>query len=41
MATFVHDREPGVTWFYDHDTGEARLLSRSCFPHLDRRRRRR
>ncbi|GAA3231066.1 S9 family peptidase [Pseudonocardia petroleophila] len=28
VATFVHDRDPGVTWFYDHSTGEARLLFR-------------
>ncbi|MBB5084770.1 hypothetical protein [Nonomuraea endophytica] len=27
VATFVHDREPGLTWFYDHGTGESRLLS--------------
>ena len=26
IPTFVHDRDPGVTWFYDHATGEARLL---------------
>ena len=35
VATFVHDREPGVTWFYDHATGDTRLLSRSAYPHLD------
>ena len=29
VATFVHDREPGVTWFYDHATGESRLLFRA------------
>ena len=29
IATFVHDREPtGSTWFYDHATGESRLLFR-------------
>ena len=28
VATFVHDREPATTWFYDHATGEARLLFR-------------
>ncbi|MBN9791749.1 S9 family peptidase [Pseudonocardia sp. TMWB2A] len=28
VATFVHDREPGVTWLYDHATGQARLLHR-------------
>jgi dipeptidyl aminopeptidase/acylaminoacyl peptidase len=34
VATFVHDRDPGVTWFYDHGTGESRLLFRS-YPRLD------
>ncbi|MFI6865528.1 S9 family peptidase [Nocardia sp. NPDC050406] len=34
VATFVGDREPGVTWFYDHDTGESRLLFRA-HPRLD------
>ena len=34
IATFVHDREPGVTWFYDHSTGDARLLGRGK-PQLD------
>ncbi|WP_280417455.1 S9 family peptidase [Nocardia carnea] len=29
IATFVHDRDPGVTWFYDHTTGQARRLFRS------------
>lgn len=33
VATFIHDREPGTTWFYDHATGESRLLYRD--PHLD------
>ncbi|WP_345496220.1 S9 family peptidase [Nocardia callitridis] len=33
IATFVHDRDPGVTWLYDHGTGEARLLFRA---HPDR-----
>ncbi|GGK89944.1 putative peptidase [Nocardia jinanensis] len=33
IATFVHDRDPGVTWLYDHTTGEARLLFRA---HPDR-----
>ncbi|MEV1290773.1 S9 family peptidase [Pseudonocardia sp. NPDC049635] len=28
VATFVHDREPGITWFYDHSTGESRELFR-------------
>ncbi|MCO1660581.1 S9 family peptidase [Pseudonocardia humida] len=26
IATFVHDRDPGTTWLYDHVSGEARLL---------------
>ncbi|TQM09306.1 S9 family peptidase [Pseudonocardia kunmingensis] len=34
IATFVHDREPGVTWFYDHATGEKRRLFQP-FPDLD------
>ncbi|MGV9927727.1 S9 family peptidase [Nocardia rhamnosiphila] len=34
VATFVHDRDPGVTWFYDHTTGNARLLFRS-YPDRD------
>ncbi|MEU1982002.1 alpha/beta fold hydrolase [Nocardia sp. NPDC019395] len=33
IATFVHDRDPGVTWLYDHTTGAARLLFRA---HPDR-----
>ena len=33
-ATFIHDREPAVTWFYDHGTGESRLLFRP-YPRLD------
>ncbi|MEQ3549646.1 S9 family peptidase [Pseudonocardia nematodicida] len=32
VVTFVHDREPGTTWFYDHSTGEARLLYRRDTP---------
>ena len=28
IVTFNHDREPGVTYFYDHDTGERRELYR-------------
>ncbi len=28
LATFVNDRDPGTTWFYDHATGDARLLFR-------------
>ncbi|MEV5540568.1 S9 family peptidase [Saccharopolyspora shandongensis] len=34
IATFVHDREPATTWFYDHGTGESRLLFRP-YPRLD------
>jgi dipeptidyl aminopeptidase/acylaminoacyl peptidase len=34
IATFLHDRDPGVTWFYDHSSGESRMLFRA-FPHLD------
>lgn len=34
VATFIHDRDPAVTWFYDHSTGESRLLFRA-HPHLD------
>lgn len=34
VASFVHDREPGATWFYDHSTGERRLLFRA-HPQLD------
>jgi dipeptidyl aminopeptidase/acylaminoacyl peptidase len=34
VATFVHDRDPAVTWFYDHATGESRMLFRP-YPHLD------
>ncbi|GAA1384018.1 S9 family peptidase [Pseudonocardia kongjuensis] len=26
VATFAGDREPGTSWFYDHTTGDARLL---------------
>ena len=26
IATFVHDRDPGATWLYDHASGEASLL---------------
>jgi dipeptidyl aminopeptidase/acylaminoacyl peptidase len=32
VATFSADRDPGTTWFYDHATGEARLLDRSGSP---------
>ncbi|WP_370332404.1 alpha/beta fold hydrolase [Mycolicibacterium hippocampi] len=34
VADFTHDRDPGVTWFYDHTTGLARRLFRP-YPHLD------
>lgn len=34
VVDFTHDRDPGVTWFYDHATGHARRLFRP-FPHLD------
>lgn len=26
IATFIHDREPAVSWLYDHETGEGREL---------------
>lgn len=34
IVSFTHDRDPGVTYFYDHATGESRLLFRP-YPHLD------
>ena len=34
VVDFTHDRDPGVTWFHDHTTGESRRLFRP-FPHLD------
>ncbi|MFF4755408.1 alpha/beta fold hydrolase [Streptomyces sp. NPDC002514] len=34
VASFVDDRNPEVTYFYDHTTGESRLLFRSR-PRLD------
>lgn len=34
VVSFTHDRDPGVTYFYDHTTGESRLLFRP-YPHLD------
>ena len=34
VAAFTHDRDPGVTFLYDHATGESRLLHRAR-PHLD------
>lgn len=33
VVSFTHDRDPGVTYFYDHSTGESRLLFRP-YPHL-------
>ncbi|MCR5979910.1 alpha/beta fold hydrolase [Gordonia jinghuaiqii] len=33
IVSFAHDRDPEVTWFYDHSTGESRRLYRP-FPHL-------
>ncbi|PSK88783.1 dipeptidyl aminopeptidase/acylaminoacyl peptidase [Murinocardiopsis flavida] len=34
VATFVHDRDPAVAWYYDHATGRSRRLFRP-YPHLD------
>lgn len=34
VVSFTHDRDPNATYFYDHDTGESRLLFRP-YPHLD------
>lgn len=34
VASFIHDREPDLTYLYDRDTGESRLLFRP-YPHLD------
>ena len=34
LVSFVHDRDWGATWLYDHATGEARMLFRS-HPRLD------
>lgn len=34
VATFIHDRDPAVAWFYDHVTGESRRLFRA-YPRLD------
>ncbi|MFE6157873.1 alpha/beta fold hydrolase [Streptomyces sp. NPDC056486] len=34
VVRFTHDRDPGATYYYDHTTGESRLLFRP-FPHLD------
>ena len=34
VVSFIHDREPGVTYYYDHASGESRELFRPL-PHLD------
>ncbi|MFG1792544.1 alpha/beta fold hydrolase [Nocardia sp. NPDC049149] len=34
IVSFEHDRDPGATYYYDHATGESRLLFRP-FPDLD------
>jgi dipeptidyl aminopeptidase/acylaminoacyl peptidase len=34
VVAFNHDRDPGVTYLYDHSTDESRLLFRPL-PHLD------
>ncbi|MFI5507950.1 S9 family peptidase [Mycobacterium sp. NPDC051804] len=34
VVSYTHDREPGVTYLYDHGTGESRELLRP-YPHLD------
>jgi dipeptidyl aminopeptidase/acylaminoacyl peptidase len=34
VASFSHDREPGLAYLYDHETGESRLLFRP-YPQLD------
>ena len=34
VVDFTHDRDPGVTYYYDHSTGESRLLFRP-YPNLD------
>ncbi|WP_405803485.1 alpha/beta fold hydrolase [Streptomyces sp. NBC_01187] len=34
VVSFTHDRDPGVTYYYDHSTRESRLLHRP-FPHRD------
>ncbi|WP_078289948.1 S9 family peptidase [Mycobacterium sp. D16R24] len=33
VVSFTHDREPGLTYFYDHEKGESRQLFRP-YPHL-------
>ncbi|HVV75639.1 MAG TPA: S9 family peptidase [Mycobacteriales bacterium] len=34
VATFIHDREPQLTYLYDHETRQSRLLFRP-YPRLD------
>ncbi len=34
VVSFTHDTDPGVTYVYDHTTGESRFLFRP-YPHLD------
>ncbi|WP_399884408.1 hypothetical protein ACGH7X_11745 [Streptomyces sp. BBFR51] len=34
VVSFTHDRDPGTTYFYDHSSGESRLLFRPL-GHLD------
>ncbi len=34
VVSFTHDRDPAVTYFYNHATGESRLLFRP-YPRLD------
>lgn len=34
VAEFTDDRHPGTTWFYDHLTGDARILGHR-FPDID------
>lgn len=34
VVSFTHDRDPDVTYYYDHSTGESRQLFRP-YPHLD------
>lgn len=34
VVSFSHDRDPDVTYYYDHTTGESRLLFRP-YPHLN------
>lgn len=34
VVSFTHHRDPGVTYFYDHEKGESRQLFRP-YPHLD------